>query len=267
MGLAGPKVKQRFGVDPRNTIWSNDVSRFGHRHLEKLGWKPGMGLGMVPDATTTHVKVTIKADNLGLGSKFKKENKDEFDSGECTGLDVFQRILGRLNGKEQAISKEIERQRNETIINGKWGIDFVKGDVLASTWDTETKTLKSYTNNPLKRSKKDNERKEKRRKSTRDETNEKDMNLDKEKKRNKLDKTKRKKSNKEKSKKKDKTKKLKKDNKTEITRDNMLKPKEYVENVTDILPTRLSVRSRWIKQKRAAVMDTRALNEIFMVTS
>lgn len=99
-----------------------------------------MGLGMVSHATTTHIKVSIKDDNLGLGSKLKrKEKKDEFDSGECAGLDVFQRILGRLNGKEDIISNELEKQRKNKIINGKWGINFVKGEVLASTWDAETK--------------------------------------------------------------------------------------------------------------------------------
>ena len=41
MGLAGTKVKQRFGNDPRNTNWSNDTSRFGHQYLSKMGWKQG----------------------------------------------------------------------------------------------------------------------------------------------------------------------------------------------------------------------------------
>ncbi|CDF90513.1 ZYBA0S07-02762g1_1 [Zygosaccharomyces bailii CLIB 213] len=31
--------------------------------------------------------------------------------------------------------------------------------------------------------------------------------------------------------------------------------------------SRLSARSRWIRQKKAATMDPRALNEIFMVTT
>ena len=142
MGLAGTKVKQRFGLDPRNTNWSNDTSRFGHQYLERMGWKPGKGLGLVEHATTSHVKVSIKDDNLGLGSKLaKKQKTDEFDSGECSGLDVFQRILGRLNGKEDQINKEIERKRKDNIINGKWGIQFIKGEVLQSTWDKEAKKL------------------------------------------------------------------------------------------------------------------------------
>ena len=144
MGLAGTKVKQRFGLDPRNTNWSNDTSRFGHKYLERMGWKPGKGLGLVEHATTSHIKVSIKDDNLGLGAKLsKRSKKDEFDSGECAGLDVFQRILGRLNGKEQQINDELERQRTEKIINGKWGMHFVKGETLQSTWDTTSSSLKT----------------------------------------------------------------------------------------------------------------------------
>lgn len=123
MGLAGTKVKQRFGLDPRNTAWSNNTERFGHQYLEKMGWTPGKGLGLVNHATTTHVKVSIKMDNAGLGAKLaKKTKKDEFDSGECAGLDVFQRILGRLNGKEEQVNNELERKRIDNFVNGKWGM-------------------------------------------------------------------------------------------------------------------------------------------------
>ncbi|KAG7862662.1 hypothetical protein KL919_001792 [Ogataea angusta] len=82
MGLGAPRTKQRFGLDPRNTNWSNDVSRFGHRHLEKYGWKPGQGLGLTNNATTSHIKVVIKQDNTGLGASLarKSAKKDEFDS-------------------------------------------------------------------------------------------------------------------------------------------------------------------------------------------
>ena len=202
-----------------------------------------MGLGMVSHATTTHIKVSIKDDNLGLGSKLKrKEKKDEFDSGECAGLDVFQRILGRLNGKEDIISNELEKQRKNKIINGKWGINFVKGEVLASTWDAETKALKVYSNDV-------------KRKRQYDDVDKGEMRNEKHKKHKKHKKEK--KEGKEKKEKKEK----------KVTRESMLKPRDSAAIVPDTLSTRLSVRSKWIKQKRAAVMDAKALNEIFMVTN
>lgn len=290
MGLAGTKTKQRFGSDPRNTAWSNNTERFGRRYLESQGWAPGKGLGMVEHATTSHVKVSIKTDNTGLGALLaKKQKKDEFDSGECAGLDVFQRILGRLNGKEQQISDELERRRIDNIINGKWGIHFVKGEVLQSTWDKSKRTTKTVeetsgessgeskkrrleTEKETEKSEKSEKKLKKQKKEEKKEKKEKKEKEKKDKK-EKKEKEKKEKKDKDKKDKKEKTKKDKKEkteksekkdkkNKEEITRDSMLKPLESEKTVAD----RLSARAKWIRQKRASVMDAKALNEIFMVS-
>lgn len=277
MGLAAARTKQRFGLDPRNTTWSNDTSRFGHQQLEKFGWKPGMGLGMKPlHSHTSHIKVHIKDDNVGLGAKIKRQDrKDEFDNGECAGLDVFQRILGRLNGKEEEIANELETQRKEHILNGKWGIHFVKGEVLSSTWDPKTKKLKSYSNMEKKRSRSDDEDedeeenkssdsdiKPKKKKSKKDKKDKKSKKHKKEKK-DKIEKDEKKhKKDKKHKDKKHKDKKEKKEKKKAAKLESRKTPAHVPHSVT----TRLSVRSRWIKQKRAATMDAKALNEIFMVT-
>lgn len=282
MGLAGTKVKQRFGLDPRNTAWSNNTDRFGHQYLQKQGWTPGDGLGLVDHAITTHVKVSIKTDNAGLGAKLgKKVKKDEFDSGECAGLDVFQRILGRLNGKEEQISNELERQRLDKIINGKWGMRFVKGETLKSTWNVEEKTLKpegkkrkhsddeprklkkSKSEKSERKEKSDKKQKKKSEKSDKKEKKEKKEKSDKKEKKDRKDK-KEKKVKKDKKEKKHKDKSLKRSASEEVTRESMLKPKE---NTSQHIATRLSARAKWIKQKRASVMDAKALNEIFMITN
>lgn len=315
MGLAGTKVKQRFGLDPRNTNWSNDTDRFGHQYLEKMGWQPGKGLGLVDHAMTSHVKVSIKTDNTGLGSKLAKKRKnDEFDSGECAGLDVFQRILGRLNGKEEQINNELERQRKEGIINGKWGMHFVRGDVLKSTWNAECKQLMQSEKRkveesepPRKKAKKlddkadkeekkskkskkldkqDSEKKSKKDKSKKDKSDKGKKNksekekvsdgesksLKKDKFKDKKEKSKDKKEKKSKDKKekskdkkeKSKDKKEKSAEVEEVTRESMLKPREQVK---EEIATRLSARAKWIRQKRASVMDAKALNEIFMIAN
>ncbi|CAL9729496.1 protein Pxr1p [Monosporozyma unispora] len=274
MGLAATRTKQRFGLDPRNTAWSNDTSRFGHQQLEKFGWKPGMGLGMKPlHSHTSHIKVHIKDDNVGLGAKIKRqERKDEFDNGECAGLDVFQRILGRLNGKEQEISDELETQRKEKILNGKWGVHFVKGEVLSSTWDPKTKKLKSYANMEKKRSRSDdeddNESSESSESSDSDikpkkKKSKKDKKGKKEKKSKKHKEEKKEKKHKKDRKHKDKKEKKEKKEKKKAAK---LESRKAPAHVPHSVTTRLSVRSRWIKQKKAATMDVKALNEIFMVT-
>lgn len=272
MGLAATRTKQRFGRDPRNTAWSNDTSRFGHQQLEKFGWKPGMGLGMRPDHShTSHIRVHIKDDNLGLGARIRRqERKDEFDNGECAGLDVFQRILGRLNGRESEINNELEIQRKEKIINGKWGVHFVKGEVLSSTWDPKTMKLKSYANMEKKRyttseDESDSEPKKKKVKK------EKKSKKDKKDKKNSKDKKEEKHSRDKKDKKHSKDKREKKHGKDkehskEKKKAAKVESTKTASNVPDAVTTRLSVRSKWIKQKRAATMDSKALNEIFMVT-
>ncbi|CAI4477537.1 BCN_G0024080.mRNA.1.CDS.1 [Saccharomyces cerevisiae] len=270
MGLAATRTKQRFGLDPRNTAWSNDTSRFGHQFLEKFGWKPGMGLGLSPmNSNTSHIKVSIKDDNVGLGAKLKrKDKKDEFDNGECAGLDVFQRILGRLNGKESKISEELDTQRKQKIIDGKWGIHFVKGEVLASTWDPKTHKLRNYSNAKKRKREGDDSEDE-------DDDDKEDKESDKKKhkrhKKHKKDKKKDKKDKKEHKKHKKEEKRLKKEKRAEKTKEtkktSKLKYSESASNIPDAVNTRLSVRSKWIKQKRAALMDSKALNEIFMITN
>ncbi|XP_048154071.1 PIN2/TERF1-interacting telomerase inhibitor 1 isoform X2 [Corvus hawaiiensis] len=39
--LAEPRRRQKWSVDPRNSAWSNDDSKFGQKMLEKMGWSKG----------------------------------------------------------------------------------------------------------------------------------------------------------------------------------------------------------------------------------
>lgn len=285
MGLAGVKVKQRFGLDPRNTNWSNDKSRFGHQYLEKMGWQPGSGLGLVDHAVTSHVKVSVKDDNLGLGAKLKKKSSDPLDDDETHGLDAFQRILGRLNGKEDKIDRELERQRKDKIINGKLGIQFVKGDTLKSTWDSESKQLRGDG------SKKDNARSSKKRSRHDDEDN-KEPAVEEKKKKKKENKEKKSKDKKASKKEKESRKKEKesgkkenevkqvkesgksgkKERKDKKNAKEEKKERKNIESKSAILKneapmaSRLSARAKYIRQKKASVMDPKLLNEIFMIT-
>jgi Pin2-interacting protein X1 len=46
----------------------------------------------------------------------------------------------------------------------------------------------------------------------------------------------------------------------------MLKPKSETTSTTaGVIGSKMALRSKWIKQKRAAVMDEKALQEIFMI--
>ncbi|XP_069341181.1 PIN2/TERF1-interacting telomerase inhibitor 1 [Eulemur rufifrons] len=72
--LAERRRKQKWAVDPRNTAWSNDDSKFGQRMLEKMGWSKGKGLGAQEQGATDHIRVQVKNNHLGLGATINNED-------------------------------------------------------------------------------------------------------------------------------------------------------------------------------------------------
>jgi len=109
--------------------------------MTSQGWQPGEYLGAKnaahaefhTAANASHIRVSIKDDNLGLGAKIGSG----VGHGECTGLDAFTNLLGRLNGKDE---EELEREQKSRedlkraiYTERKWGsIRFVPGGFLVS---------------------------------------------------------------------------------------------------------------------------------------
>lgn len=105
--------------------------------MSAQGWSPGKLLGK-PNAahsdhftpgSTSHVRAILKDDTLGLGARPKAQN-------ESTGLDAFQGLLGRLNGKSDAQLEEeqrrIDEQKMASYVDRKWKtMNFVSGGLLA----------------------------------------------------------------------------------------------------------------------------------------
>lgn len=73
----------------------------------------------------------IKDDVLGVGAKKKSEDH------ECTGLDGFQDLLGRLNGKDEGEvergRKAREKNKREIIVGERYRMRFVLGEVYQSS--------------------------------------------------------------------------------------------------------------------------------------
>merc|ERR1712225_21086 len=139
MGLAGEKKRMKLSHDPNNTKWTNDTASFGLKIMTSHGWQPGQYLGAKDAAhaefhtaaNASHIRVAIKDDNLGLGAKVGTG----VGHGECTGLDAFKNLLGRLNGKdEEEIVKEQQSRddlRRAIYSERKWGTQrFVSGGFL-----------------------------------------------------------------------------------------------------------------------------------------
>lgn len=83
--------KQKWSVDPRNSAWSNDDSKFGQKMLERMGWSKGKGLGRGEQGSTEHIKVKVKNDSFGLGANASHEDK------WIAHQDDFNDLLAHLN--------------------------------------------------------------------------------------------------------------------------------------------------------------------------
>ncbi|XP_073480926.1 PIN2/TERF1-interacting telomerase inhibitor 1-like [Aquarana catesbeiana] len=89
--LAEPRRKQKWSVDPRNSAWTKDDSKFGQKMLEKMGWSKGKGLGAQEQGSTEHIKVQVKNNTLGLGACNNYEDK------WIAHQDDFNQLLAELN--------------------------------------------------------------------------------------------------------------------------------------------------------------------------
>ncbi|KAK6530069.1 PIN2/TERF1-interacting telomerase inhibitor 1, variant 2 [Orbilia ellipsospora] len=295
--------------------------------LTSQGWSPGTILG--PDPHNPHhtaasqigIKVTLKDDNLGLGCKGTQEDT-------CTGLGDLQSLLGRLNGKAVEEVREEEDARRKVWVEGRFGMRFVRGEVLESTWvtkelkkgkeedtvmgESESADAEKEDNSSDEEKddgKKGSSKKDKKRKSSapdseQDEesssSSEKDHKSDKAKR--KAEKAKRKAERLAKRERKE-AKRLRKDEKRRAKAEKKAlksviaaslpsstastppalpsaqpEPVSKAEKKAKSLPNSVStsgtstpttgrqaLRSKWIAQKRMAVMDAKALNEILMI--
>ncbi|NXI70367.1 PINX1 inhibitor, partial [Anseranas semipalmata] len=83
--------RQKWSVDPRNSAWSKDESKFGQKMLEKMGWSKGKGLGAQEQGNTEHIKVQVKNNMLGLGASINYEDN------WIAHQDDFNQLLAELN--------------------------------------------------------------------------------------------------------------------------------------------------------------------------
>ncbi|KAM8832085.1 PIN2/TERF1-interacting telomerase inhibitor 1 [Spinachia spinachia] len=89
--LAEPRRKQKWSVDPRNSSWTKDESKFGQKMMERMGWSKGKGLGRSEQGSTDNIKVKVKNDHYGLGTTASYEDN------WIAHQDDFNELLAQLN--------------------------------------------------------------------------------------------------------------------------------------------------------------------------
>ena len=129
--------RAKLSHDPNNTAWSRLPKKYGEKILIAQGWKPGLPLGL-DDSTPaknassqSYVNLVLKGDNLGIGAKNKPTDRNV----QSVGMDAFQGLLGRLNGRDDALLSEQGKAHKETkrklYVQRRWGpLCFVSGGLL-----------------------------------------------------------------------------------------------------------------------------------------
>ncbi|XP_036406305.1 PIN2/TERF1-interacting telomerase inhibitor 1 [Megalops cyprinoides] len=136
--LAEPRRKQKWSVDPRNSAWSKDESKFGQKMLERMGWSKGKGLGKSEQGATEHIKVKVKNNSLGLG------NTANYEDNWIAHQDDFNQLLAELNNchgqsdptAEQKQSFSLE-EKSKTSKKRVHYMKFTKGKDLSNRSETD----------------------------------------------------------------------------------------------------------------------------------
>lgn len=139
--------RAKLSYDPNNTTWSRSSTTYGQKILQSHGWTPGSFLGAKntirsgspSTASPPQVKIVLKDNNLGLGAK----GGANCVQGQCTGLDVFQGILGRLNGQnkpqvEMQGKCSEDRMKNVHQESRSRAVRFMSGGFLGGTRQEES---------------------------------------------------------------------------------------------------------------------------------
>jgi len=131
--LAQPKRKVKYGIDPRNTSWSNDESKIGQKLMERMGWSKGKGLGANEDGMVDHIKASYKSDSRGLGCTPK--DADAWIAHQ----DDFNDLLKTLNSGEDVEPKKETPESKQADGRKRFYGRFARGRVatLRSTEDLD----------------------------------------------------------------------------------------------------------------------------------
>ena len=130
--LSQSRKKLKWSQDPQNTFWSNTTNTFGHKMLQKMGWKKGKGLGINEDGNAEPIKLNANKTKQGLGCT-------GYDDTWLAHQDDFSAVLSELNdvaGKEdysteaksKVVSLEETSKRQKRLHYKK----FTKGKDLSS---------------------------------------------------------------------------------------------------------------------------------------
>uniref|UniRef100_A0A3P8SJU6 PIN2 (TERF1) interacting telomerase inhibitor 1 n=1 Tax=Amphiprion percula TaxID=161767 RepID=A0A3P8SJU6_AMPPE len=126
--------KQKWSVDPRNSAWSNDDSKFGQKMLERMGWSKGkVRLGRTEQGSTDHIKVSVKNNKLRAW--------EPMPDNWIAHQDDFNELLAQLNNCHSQNNNDQKgfslEEKSKTSRNRVHYMKFTKGKDLSSRSETD----------------------------------------------------------------------------------------------------------------------------------
>ena len=73
-----------------------------------MGWKTGQGLGLNSDGTTSHIKISVKDDTLGVGASLK-----DAEAGWLNNSKSYQEVLDRLSKSCESKDKKDKKKESK----------------------------------------------------------------------------------------------------------------------------------------------------------
>ncbi|NWH45170.1 PINX1 inhibitor, partial [Fregata magnificens] len=149
--------RQKWSVDPRNSAWSKDESKFGQKMLEKMGWSKGKGLGAQEQGNTEHIKVQVKNNMLGLGATINYEvstrpSVRKVWSVELSGVGSYERESS-VNNQKTTFSLEEKSKSSKKRVHY---MKFAKGKDLSSRSEDDLSCIFGKRQKSMKTQKKRN---------------------------------------------------------------------------------------------------------------
>ena len=115
--------------------------------LEKMGWREGCGLGARLDGPTSHIKISVKEDLLGIGASRK-----DAEGGWLMNSKSYQEVLDRLaqRGEDDGEEKKAKKKSKDKKVEKKSKSKKSKKDKSKkSKEDKKDKSKKEKKDRPL----------------------------------------------------------------------------------------------------------------------
>lgn len=113
LDLAGSKLRARLSSNLNESASEGVTSKFARRHLEKLGWEEGTGLGKRRSGIVSHIKVERRVDEHGgLGKSSVDEN---LKIGNEWWKHSVGDTLAKLSTKKKKSKKKDKKEKKKTF--------------------------------------------------------------------------------------------------------------------------------------------------------